>query len=338
MTDTRTIDVHCHWVTPECLEAMSRVDSSWTFVREETAPELFHIQINNRKIGPMRLGGFDMDRRLTEMDEAGVDFHVLAPVPYLFLYEADMETGERLARLQNDCIAEAVSNRPDRFAGLGTVPLQDPERAVSELERAMGELGLRGAEIGTHVLGKNFDAPELFSFFERAEQLGAFILIHPYQVAAADRLRDYTFINSLGNPIDNTIAGASMAFGGVLERLPNLKVAIVHGGGFIPYQHGRLTRMIEVRPNTGEKLSRPLQDSLRKLHFDTLVFDTAALEFLVKTWGGDHILMGTDYPFLMSDSDPVETVEGLSGCSKDETAMIRGGNASRLLGLPKALD
>ena len=96
--------------------------------------------------------------------------------------------------------------------------------------------------------------------------------------------------------------------------------------------------MIEVRPNTGEKLSRPLQDSLRKLHFDTLVFDAAALEFLVKTWGGDHILMGTDYPFLMSDSDPVETVEGLSGCSKDETAMIRGGNASRLLGLPKALD
>lgn len=333
MPDSRSIDAHCHWVTPECLENMSRVDSSWTFVREETAPESFHIQINDRRIGPMSLGGFNLKRRLADMDETEVNFHVLAPVPYLFLYEAKAETGEEFARLQNDCIAEIISDRPDRFTGIGTIPLQDPERAIRELERVIGTLGLRGIEIGTHVLGKNYDTPELFPVFERVSQLGAFILIHPYQVAAAERLRDYNFINSLGNPIDNSIAGASMAFGGIFEKFPDLKVMIVHGGGFIPYQHGRLKRMIEVRPKSGEQLKQPIHESLRKIHFDTLVFDKMALEFLVKSWGASHILMGTDYPFLMSDSDPVKTVKGLSGFSKEEITMIRGGNASRLLGL-----
>ena len=124
-----------------------------------------------------------------------------------------------------------------------------------------------------------------------------------------------------------------MAFGGIFEKFPDLKVMIVHGGGFIPYQHGRLKRMIEVRPKSGEQLKQPIHESLRKIHFDTLVFDKIALEFLVKSWGASHILMGTDYPFLMSDSDPVKTVKGLSGFSKEEITMIRGGNASRLLGL-----
>jgi aminocarboxymuconate-semialdehyde decarboxylase len=152
-------------------------------------------------------------------------------------------------------------------------------------------------------------------------------------VAAADRLREYYFVNSLGNPIDNTIAGASLAFGGVLERLPELKVGIVHGGGFLPYQHGRLARMAEVRPEMGEKMREPVQASLKRLHFDTLVFDSGALEYLVNTWGTDHVLMGTDYPFLMSDPRPVDTVKGIAGCSKVDINLIRGGNAARLLNL-----
>jgi len=309
MSNGRAIDIHCHFVTTECLERMSAVDPAWKFQREESAPESFLVHINKRKVGPMRLGGFDLGRRLREMDEAGVDIHVLSPVPYLMLYETDPETGEKLARLQNDCVAEAVRAHPDRFEALAAVPLQDPDRAIAELERATGELGMRAAA------------------------LGAFLLIHPYQVAAADRLGDYAFINSLGNPIDNSIAGASLAFGGVLERLPDLKIGIVHGGGLLPYQHGRLARMIEVRPATGENLTRPVGDSLRRLHFDTLVFDAPALEYLVKTWGADHVLMGTDYPFLMSDSRPVETVNALTGIPEEDLGLIRGGNAARLLRL-----
>ncbi len=331
MSNGRAIDIHCHFVTTECLERMSAVDPAWKFRREESAPESFLVHINKRKVGPMRLGGFDLGRRLREMDEAGVDVHVLSPVPYLMLYETEPETGEKLARLQNDCIAEAVRAHPDRFEALAAVPLQDPARAIAELERATGDLGMRGAEIGTNVRGRNLDDPDLFPFFERAAALGAFLLIHPYQVAAADRLGDYAFINSLGNPIDNSIAGASLAFGGVLERLPGLKIGIVHGGGLLPYQHGRLARMVEVRPATGENLTRPVGDSLRRLHFDTLVFDGPALEYLVKTWGADHVLMGTDYPFLMSDPRPVETVNALTGIPEEDLGLIRGGNAARLL-------
>ena len=333
MPENRAIDIHCHFVTPECLDRMSAVDPAWKFRREEAGPESFRVHINDRQVGPMRLGGFDLERRLGEMDEAGVDLHVLAPVPYLFLYEAEPEVGESLARIQNDCLADVVSRRPDRFAALATVPLQDPERAIAELERATGELGMRGAELGTHVRGRNFDDPDLFPFFERAAELGAFLLIHPYQVAGADRLKEYFFVNSLGNPVDNSIAGASLAFGGVLERLPDLKAGIVHGGGFLPYQHGRLSRMVEVRPAAGEKLRQPVRDSLRRLHFDTLVFDKNALDYLVSAWGADRILMGTDYPFLMSDPRPVETVDAISACTEDEIAMIRGGNAARLLNL-----
>lgn len=333
MSDGRAIDIHCHFVTTECLERMSAADPAWKFQREESSPESFLIHINDRKVGPMRLGGFDLDRRLKEMDEAGVDVHVLSPVPYLMLYEAEPEAGEKLARLQNDCIAEAVRAHPGRFEALATVPLQDPVRAIAELERATGELGMRGAEIGTHVRGRNHDDPDLFPFFERAAALGAFLLIHPYQVAAADRLGNYGFINSLGNPIDNSIAGAALAFGGVLERLPDLKIGIVHGGGLLPYQHGRLARMVEVRPGTGEKLTRPVGNSLRQLHFDTLVFDGPALEYLVKTWGADHVLMGTDYPFLMSDPRPVETVNALLDIPEKDLDLIRGGNAARLLRL-----
>ncbi|MFQ5914031.1 MAG: amidohydrolase family protein [Nitrospinota bacterium] len=333
MPEGRTVDIHCHFVTPECLERMSEVDPAWKFSREEGGPESYYVRINDRRVGPMRLGGFDPERRLRDMDEAGVDLHVLSPVPYLFLYEAEPKIGERLAQIQNDCLAQAVQAHPDRFAALATAPLQDAALAVRVLDGAMNDLGMKGAEIGTHVCGKNLDHPDLFPFFERAAELGAFLLIHPYQVAAADRLRDYYFINSLGNPLDNSIAGASLAFGGVLERLPDLKVGIVHGGGFLPYQRGRLARMTEVRPETGEKMRRPVRSSLERLYFDTLVFDGAALEYLVRAWGADHVLMGTDYPFLMSDPRPVEAVNGLSGCSKSEIDLIRGANAARLLNL-----
>ncbi|MDP6483674.1 MAG: amidohydrolase family protein, partial [Nitrospinota bacterium] len=204
MSDGRAIDIHCHFVTTECLERMSAAGPAWKFRREESAPESFLVHINKRKVGPMRMGGFNLGRRLKEMDEAGVDIHVLSPVPYLMLYEAEPEAGEKLARLQNDCIAEAVRAHPDRFEALAAVPLQDPARAIAELERATDELGMRGAEIGTNVRGKNLDDPDLFHFFERAAAIGAFLLIHPYQVAAADRLGDYAFINSLGKTPSTT--------------------------------------------------------------------------------------------------------------------------------------
>ena len=333
MPETRSIDVHCHLLTTECLDRMQAVNPAWTFGRETAGDESVHLHINDRRIGPIRPGGFYPERRLRDMDDAGVDLHILSPIPYLFLYEADPEVAMRLARIQNDSLAEVCSRRPDRFAALATVPLQDPEGAAGELERTLKELGMRGAEIGTNVRGKNLDHPDLFPFFQRAAALGAFLLIHPYQVAAADRLRDYYFINSLGNPIENSIAGASLVFGGVLDRLPELKVGIVHGGGFLPYQHGRLARMLEVRPEVGEKMREPFQASLGRLYFDTLVFEGAALEYLVRTRGADHVLLGTDYPFLASDPRPVETARSLSNCSEAEIALILGGNAARLLNL-----
>ena len=231
---------------------------------------------------PFPRGAWDLQKRFRDMDAAGIDMQVVSNTPQTFLYNQDAALTAVLAALQNDQIAKAVAAHPDRLLGIATLPMQAPELAADELRRAMRKLGLKGAQIGSNVNGRNLDDPALEPLWAAANELGAFIMVHPTQVAGADRLKSYYLVNLIGNPLDTTIAAAALVFGGVIERYPNINFLMVHGGGFLPYQIGRFKHGWQVRPEPQAKLKAPPAASLDRLLFDTILHGQPALEFLVR--------------------------------------------------------
>jgi aminocarboxymuconate-semialdehyde decarboxylase len=224
-----------------------------------------------------------------------------------------------------------VKRNPDRFIGLGSVPLQAPELAAKELRRAMTTLGLRGAMIGTNVNGRNLDDPALAPFWAAAEELGAFLFIHPHGGIFGERLGSYYMKNFVGLPFDTTIAAASLVFGGVLERYPRLKLCLSHGGGYVPYQAGRFQHAYDVRPEAKAHLPNGPGASLGRLYYDTILHSKPALEFLISSAGPDRVLLGSDYPFDMGNLDCVARVRALS-IESDARDLILGGYARTVLG------
>jgi aminocarboxymuconate-semialdehyde decarboxylase len=283
----------------------------------------------------VQAGLLDIPTRLKAMDEAGVRRQALSGWMDISAYEMDAAEAERFIRLQNDTLANLVKAHPDRFVGLGCVPLQDGQRAAAELERGMQQLAFAGVEIGTNVAGWNLDDPALAPFWRAAESLGAFIFIHPFNTldAVTPRLRHYYFSNLIGNPLDTAIAAASLMSGGVLERFPGLKLCLAHGGGYLPYQVGRLQHGFEVRGEARARAQRPPLDLFKLFYFDSLTHSDASLEFLVKLVGADHVLLGSDYPFDMGNSQAVKAVESLPGLSPEQREAILFRNAERLMGL-----
>jgi aminocarboxymuconate-semialdehyde decarboxylase len=211
------------------------------------------------------------------------------------------------------------------------LPLQDPQRAADELARAVRVLGLRGAQIGTPVNGSNLDDPALEPVWAAANDLRAFILVHPHgEILPGDRLKSYYMRNFVGLPFETTMAGAALVFGGVIERYPAVSFCLCHGGGFLPYQAGRFLHAFDVRAEPRRRLRGSPQDSLARLHYDTIVHSPRALEFLVATAGPQRVLMGSDYPFDMGEFDCVARVDALAISQTDRDA-VRGIRANELL-------
>ena len=208
--------------------------------------------------------------------------------------------------------------------------MQAPQRAADELRRAMHKLGLKGAQIGSNVNGRNLDDPTIEPLWAAADELGAFIMVHPTQIAGAERLKAYYLTNLIGNPLDTTIAAAALVFGGVIERYPNINFLMVHGGGFVPYQMGRFLHGWAVRPEPQAKLKAPPAASLDRLLFDTILHSRPALEFLVATCGPSRVLLGSDYPFDMGTLECVRQVRALAVPEADK-ATILGGAAKAVL-------
>ena len=276
----------------------------------------------------------DPIRRLEDMDRMGVDLQVLSVAPPQFYYWADPALGWKLARLQNDHLAELVAKHPDRFSGLATVPLQDVDAAVAELDFAVGELGLRGVEICTNVNGIDLDDLRFLPFFVRAAELGVVVLIHPHGFTQGDRLTDYYLTNVIGNPLESTIAVTRLIHGGVLEEVPDLRLCVAHGGGYLPFYSSRMDHAWRERPEGRHHIpDRPPSEYLRRIFVDCLVYDPAHLGFLVQQMGADRVVVGTDYPYDMGHYDPVGLVEATPGLSDDDRTQILGGNAADLLGL-----
>jgi aminocarboxymuconate-semialdehyde decarboxylase len=267
------------------------------------------------------------------MDRLGIDVQAISPSPGQYFYFTDADTGREAARAVNDGMAAAIVQHPDRLVGMGTVPLQDTCLAVEEMRRCVRELDLRGIEIGSNVNGTDFHAPELRPFWAAAEELGVLVFIHPLGFTEGKRLSEYYFNNLIGNPLESTLAVGHLIFGGVLDAYPSLKICVAHGGGYIPGYWGRMDHGWRARGDCSEHCRHEPSSYLRKLWLDTLVFDQEQLDTLVRTHGADKLCLGTDYPFDMSEPDPVGFHDRLS--DKDK-AKILGRNAAELLGLERA--
>jgi aminocarboxymuconate-semialdehyde decarboxylase len=313
MSPSITIDVHAHMLPAETIRLLGKESP-------RVAPKLIHdngvaiMEIAGKVVQrPMRPEVYDLDLRLRDMDRHGVGLQLVAATVHTFFYDEDAALGCACAALQNDQIAAVVNRRPDRFMGLATLPLQDPPRAADELKRAMTALGLRGAQIGSNVNGKNLDDPALEPVWTVANELKAFFLIHPHgEIMPGNRLKAYYMRNFVGLPFETTIAGAALVFGGVLERFPNIAFCLCHGGGFVPYQAGRFVHAWQVRAEPKARLKGAPDASLRRLHYDTIVHSPRALQFLIEAVGADHVLLGSDYPFDMGNLDCVARVEALA--------------------------
>ena len=273
---------------------------------------------------------YESGRRIAMMEERGVDVQVLSVTPGNFCYTAPPEVGAAISRAQNDAIHGMVTDNPDRFIGSATVPLQDAEAAGQELDRAVKDLGFTSVEIGTNVNGANLDSPALEPFYDKAEALGVPIIVHPVNNAGADRMTRYYLGNTVGNPMETTLAIGSIIFGGVIERHKGLRFCWVHGGGFLPYQIGRLDHGYRVREEARTNIRKPPSEYLDEMYYDTITHDEPALSFLIKRMGADRVLYGTDFPWDMGEYDSIPTIKGMISLSDEDKARVLGENSARL--------
>lgn len=288
-----------------------------------------HLLINGKVYGPIVEQLYNPKKRIEDMDKEKVDLQVLSVVPFTFFYDVDPELGLALARAQNDAISEVVEAYPERFVGLATVPLQDVDGAIEELDRAAKDLGLKGVEIGSNIRGENLDSFELWSFYEKVCELDVPILVHPINPMDTERMQKYYLTNLIGFPIETSLAMASIIFGGVLERFQKLKFCFVHAGGFIPYQRGRLERGYVVRSEPKINISKPPSEYSKLIFFDTITHYEPALSYLITTVGSERVVMGSDFPYDMGDPHPVSSIQKLRLSPEDEEKIL-GENAVRL--------
>lgn len=322
------VDIHCHFAVGKAeerlREAVSDVPPGMPFT-SEASQKVNAVQF--AAIGS-RLNG--VTERLEDMDRLGIDVQAISPSPGQYFYFTEPELGRELSHMVNDGIADAVASHPDRLVGLGHVPLQNTGMAVAELHRCVNDLGFRGVEINTNVNGRELADPSLRPFFAAAEELGALIFVHPLGFTQGERLTEYYLNNIIGNPLESTLALSHLIFGGVLDAHPGLKLCVAHGGGYLPAYWGRMDHAWRVRPECRVTCSHQPSHYLRQIWLDTLVFDRDQLDALVRTHGADRLCLGTDYPFDMSEPDPVGFHAGLDEAVREK---ILGLNAAALLGL-----
>lgn len=331
------IDLHTHILPERWPDLRERYGYGGFPAIEHVAAGCARLTIDGRPFREVRSNCWSPAERLVECDRDGVTVQVLSTVPVMFSYWARPGDGLDLAMRLNDHIASTVAAHPARFVGLGTLPLQAPDLAIRELERCTRDLGLAGIEIGTHVNEWNLDAPELFPVFEAAAALGVGVFVHPWDMLGRERMPKYWLPWLVGMPAENALAICSLIFGGVLERLPRLRVAVAHGGGAFPFTLGRIEHGFRVRPDLCA-VDNPVPPSryLDRLVFDSLVHDRRALRFLIDLVGAERIALGSDYPFPLGEARPGSLIDELVDRSSDERERMLWGTAAEFLRLEPA--
>lgn len=324
------VDTHTHFI-PEALAAEAARHPEWGVEVSDRDGQAWvaHEQGFAYPLDEAFLGG---EAKLADMDARGIDVSLLSLAPTLFLYWIDPKPAEAFARFANDALAETVERSAGRLAGLGTLPMRSPELAAEELRRCVEELGFRGVQIGTNVEADGLDDARFAPVLEAADALGAPLVLHPYYVGPKPGLEDYYLTNIAGNPLDTALAAARLIFSGALERLPGLHPVLVHAGGFLPFQLGRLDHGWAVRPEPKVSLDRPPSEYLDRFHFDTITHHDGALRWLLELAGPERVVLGTDLPFDMGDGDPVGRLDRVVP-SDDVRERVGGRNAELLFGL-----
>jgi aminocarboxymuconate-semialdehyde decarboxylase len=327
------VDAHAHVVVPAILREAAATEQWRPRVWWEDRTQV--VELDGRPIRSAVNEFVDVDAILAREAERGIDVVLLCPwVPLLFA-AVDPATGLERCRIQNDALAAMAAARPGRVAALGAVPLQNPALAAAELEAVLAA-GLAGIEVPASVGGAYLGDPRFEPFWGAAASSGALVFIHPTTRGFDDpALAGYYLWNTVGNPLETTICAAQMTMAGVMERHPQLRVLLAHGGGAVPALRGRLGHAHSFQPEAAARLREPPMESLRRFLFDTVTHDPELLRALIEFAGAERVLLGTDHPFDMADSDPVATVRACGLDPADEAAVL-GENATRLLGLHQA--
>jgi aminocarboxymuconate-semialdehyde decarboxylase len=322
MNAPRTLDIHTHVLTEDMMGRLGKESSKVAPRMSTLDKDFFLLEIAGVPYRPFPRGGFDIERRFADMDAAEVDMQVLSATPQSYLYEQEPALTAACAAIQNDAIAALVAAHPQRFLGIATLPMQSGELAAKELTRAVKNLKLRGAMIGSNVVGRNLDHPDLEPLWAAASALDVPLIIHPVNVGAAERLRSYYLNNLIGNPLDTTIAAACLVFGGVLERHPRLNVLLVHGGGFVPYQAGRWAHGWQVRGEPKVNIKQSPEPWIDRFYYDTILHSKESLAFLVQSVGAERVLLGSDYPYDMGTGECVRQVRALAIPEADKATVL----------------
>lgn len=306
------IDTHTHVLPKNWPDLKDRYGYGGFVQLEHDGPGCARMMQDGKHFRDVHANCWEPRERLKDCDEHDVDVQVISTVPVMFSYWARPKDTLDLSRLLNEHIASVVEEHPRRFVGLGTVPMQDAELAVVELERCVKELGLAGIEIGSHINGWNLDDAKVFPVLEAAQDLGAAVFVHPWEMLGRERMSRYWLPWLVGMPAETSLSICSMIFGGVFEKLPRLRVLFAHGGGAFPATLGRIEHGFTVRPDlvAVENQINP-RDYLGRFYVDSLVHDAEMLRYMVKLMGANSIALGSDYPFPLGEREPGKLIESM---------------------------
>jgi aminocarboxymuconate-semialdehyde decarboxylase len=334
------IDIHHHYVPEQIIGEAKRHGRALSVDVSEDKDGTFHFSFGGGPEYALQQGLTDVEPRFAMMQKSRIALAALDPSTNLIGYDLRGERAESWCRLYNQCVSEFVKKYPEHFTAMAAVPIQEPARAARVLDHAVAELGFRGAYIATNVNHRYYDSEEFDPFWAKAQELDVLVVMHPENPAGTELMGAYGMRLVCGNPADTTLSLGILIYSGVFDRFPDLKLCTFHGGGFFPYHLSRFDREFLTgkqatrrsdRPNAPRCIAPP-SGYLKNLYFDTLVYDVETLEFLLRKVGAEHLMLGTDFPYILGDWEAVEKVEALS-CSQSDKQAILEGNARSLLKL-----